>query len=253
MITGNALDALRRPSNPLPAPPPLPPPPPQRALFVCLSLPSSQFVSGSVYSGVYPVVGHPPEVFVLESPSLESFTTSYTTALTSGLFTLTNTIDEAHANIDLLTRPIASLTTRGVTVEASYQYVPEGREGFGYCLQLSYDGRNSFQRVRLRSRHWVFTHADGGTNEVDGDGVIGYFPEFKADGSHDPCVSDEFTNTRVTHKFVYASCTGDAGVRSMEGHLSFVGMGDPESEQFDEFDVPIPKLTFSKTKSIFGF
>jgi ApaG protein len=49
----------------------------------------------------------------------------------------------------------------------------EGRYAFSYMITISNDGPVA---ARLLSRHWIITDADGGVQEVRGDGVVGEQP-----------------------------------------------------------------------------
>lgn len=70
-------------------------------------------------------------------------------------------------------------TTDGVrvTVRSDYlehQSVPAaGRFVFSYSVQISNEGGRT---VRLMTRHWVITDAEGNVREVRGEGVVGRQP-----------------------------------------------------------------------------
>lgn len=64
-----------------------------------------------------------------------------------------------------------------INVETAYldqQSDPgEGRYAFAYSITISNDGPVA---ARLLSRHWIITDADGGVQEVRGEGVVGEQP-----------------------------------------------------------------------------
>ncbi len=64
-----------------------------------------------------------------------------------------------------------------IEVETAYldqQSEPgEGRYAFAYSITISNDGPIA---ARLLSRHWIITDADGGVQEVRGEGVVGEQP-----------------------------------------------------------------------------
>lgn len=49
----------------------------------------------------------------------------------------------------------------------------EGRYAFAYSITISNDG---LVAARLLARHWIITDADGGVQEVRGEGVVGEQP-----------------------------------------------------------------------------
>lgn len=79
------------------------------------------------------------------------------------------TIDDGHRG--------SAATTRGITVTVRPTYVPErSRPGiwfFAYRIRIA---NGSQQRVRLQSRHWIITDADGHVEQVRGPGVVGEHP-----------------------------------------------------------------------------
>ena len=64
-----------------------------------------------------------------------------------------------------------------IEVETSYldhQSDPaHGRYAFAYSITIRNEGETA---ARLLSRHWIITDADGGVQEVQGDGVVGEQP-----------------------------------------------------------------------------
>jgi hypothetical protein len=119
--------------------------PNDRGLYLCFAPPScSSYVPGGVYSGVYlpslmamramsncreddghdDDLGPPVRSLVLESPSLPAFLDSFADALRSGtLGTSAYLADHGieDRGIDLMTRSVGEVTTRGVRVQAGYQ------------------------------------------------------------------------------------------------------------------------------------
>lgn len=64
-----------------------------------------------------------------------------------------------------------------IEVETAYldhQSDPEqGRYAFAYSITIRNQGASA---ARLLSRHWIITDADGGVQEVQGEGVVGEQP-----------------------------------------------------------------------------
>lgn len=80
-----------------------------------------------------------------------------------------------------------TLTTQGIriSVEAHYQALhsePE-RNKYLHVYHIRIDNKNTFP-VKLLTRHWVITEADGRHTTVDGEGVIGEQPAIEAGGFH---------------------------------------------------------------------
>lgn len=57
----------------------------------------------------------------------------------------------------------------------------EGKYAFAYSITII---NHSEEPVKLLSRHWVITHADGRTEEVRGEGVVGEQPRLSPGQSH---------------------------------------------------------------------
>jgi len=90
------------------------------------------------------------------------------------------------------------LSSCGIKVQANALFVPprstldprdESAYFFAYRIQLSIDETTTAPAMRLVSRYWLITDGDGGTHEVEGDGVIGEYPLLKPG-----------------YKFTYCSC-----------------------------------------------
>lgn len=80
-----------------------------------------------------------------------------------------------------------TLTTHGIkiSVDAHYQAlhsVPE-RDKYLHVYHIRIDNKNTFP-VKLLTRHWEITEANGRKTTVDGEGVIGEQPEIEAGGFH---------------------------------------------------------------------
>jgi ApaG protein len=74
---------------------------------------------------------------------------------------------------------MSTATTKGVRVDVESEFVPErsdpdqGTYFFAYHVRLTNEGDDT---VRLVSRHWIITNAEGKTEEVRGPGVVGEQP-----------------------------------------------------------------------------
>jgi len=69
-----------------------------------------------------------------------------------------------------------------ITVEVIPNYIESqsnpdmGHYVFSYTVTITNDGKYP---ARLLTRHWIIKDADGGTQEVKGDGVVGEHPHLK--------------------------------------------------------------------------
>lgn len=69
--------------------------------------------------------------------------------------------------------------TKGIRVRVTSIYLPDqseptaGRFVFAYHVELANEGD---EPVRLRTRHWIISDANGGQEEVHGEGVVGETP-----------------------------------------------------------------------------
>ena len=69
--------------------------------------------------------------------------------------------------------------TRGIRVRVQSQFVPERSSPeqhqwfYAYTVQIHNEGRET---VKLVSRHWIITDANGLIHEVKGEGVVGEQP-----------------------------------------------------------------------------
>lgn len=91
---------------------------------------------------------------------------------------------------------------------------------FAYYITIT---NNSHIGVRLMSRHWLITDADGNTQEVKGEGVVGEQPFIK--------VGEEFSYTS------YAII--DTPVGCMQGSYQMI------DEEGKTFNVPIKSFSLS--------
>lgn len=57
----------------------------------------------------------------------------------------------------------------------------EGKYAFAYQITITNRGD---EPVQLLNRHWIITHADGGIEEVKGEGVVGEKPRLSPGQSH---------------------------------------------------------------------
>lgn len=92
---------------------------------------------------------------------------------------------------------------------------------FAYTINIQNHGDRG---IRLIGRHWIITNADGGTQEVVGEGVVGKQP-FLHPGEH-------FTYT--------SSAAIETPVGSMHGSYQ---MRDEDGRYFD---APIPAFSLAK-------
>lgn len=80
------------------------------------------------------------------------------------------------------TRRMSSTLTDGIRITVKPAYWPErsepetGHFAFMYTVEIRNEGEEPAQ---LRSRHWLITDADGRTEEVKGEGVVGKQPRLQ--------------------------------------------------------------------------
>jgi ApaG protein len=112
---------------------------------------------------------------------------------------------------------MSSALTNGILVTVRSEYIPERSSlssqqfAFAYTVKIANQGTATAQ---LRSRHWIITDANGGVQEVRGDGVVGAQPLLRP--------GEEF---EYTSWCVIATPSG-----SMRGSYQMV---TPEGEWFD--------------------
>jgi ApaG protein len=74
---------------------------------------------------------------------------------------------------------MSSAVTRGIRVTVASEYIPDRslprarRFAFAYTVQITNEGKEAAQLV---GRHWVIMDAEGGVQEVRGEGVVGVQP-----------------------------------------------------------------------------
>ena len=89
------------------------------------------------------------------------------------------------------------------------EYLGEHQDHFAFAYTIRIT--NCSDRViTLRNRHWIITHADGATEEVVGEGVVGENPEL-APGDSYSYTSGAIIPTRV------GSMKGSYGFETIEG------------------------------------
>ncbi len=111
-----------------------------------------------------------------------------------------------------------------VSVDVAYQVQQSNSEAqryvFAYTITLHNRGTEA---ARLLRRHWLITNADGKSEEVHGDGVVGQTPRIEPG-----------------HHFTYTSAVMLATpVGVMQGHYDF------EDEGGHSFRVPIAPFTLA--------
>ena len=70
-----------------------------------------------------------------------------------------------------------------VRVVARPEYLGPHEDKFAFSYTI-YITNQSDQVITLRNRHWIISHANGNTEEVIGEGVIGETPELQAGESY---------------------------------------------------------------------
>jgi ApaG protein len=101
----------------------------------------------------------------------------------------------------------------------------EDRYVFAYTISIRNLGRLPAQLV---SRHWIITDANGKTEELRGDGVIGEQPRIEP--------GEEFSYT--------SGAILPTSVGTMEGSYDMVG------DDGTHFDAPIPPFTLSVPRTL---
>ena len=101
----------------------------------------------------------------------------------------------------------------------------QDRYVFAYTIRIRNLGRLSAQ---LLSRHWIITDANGKTEEVRGDGVVGEQPRIEP--------GEQFTYT--------SGAVLQTAVGTMEGSYDMVG------DDGTRFDAPIPPFTLSMPRTL---
>ena len=121
--------------------------------------------------------------------------------------------------------------TRGIRVHVTAEYAPERSSPaenewfFLYTVRIMNEG---VQTVRLLSRHWIITDANGEVSEVRGDGVVGEQPELE------PGEGFEYTS----------GCPLKTSFGTMHGTYQMV------TKNGDAFDAEIAPFTLSEPYTV---
>jgi ApaG protein len=121
--------------------------------------------------------------------------------------------------------------TRGIRVQVQSRYLPERSDPeadyhfFVYAVRITNLGEKPAQLI---SRHWVITDADGNTQEVQGEGVVGEQPHLESGESF------EYTS----------ACPLDTPVGAMQGTYQMV---DADG---DAFDAEVAPFTLAMTEAL---
>ncbi len=114
-----------------------------------------------------------------------------------------------------------------IEVSVTTQYIEDQSEPendqyvFSYTVTIQNKGQ---QAARLESRHWVITDANGQTQEVRGEGVVGEKPYLEKDAIY------QYTSGTII----------ETPVGSMHGSYQMI------DENGEKFDAPIPVFTLAK-------
>jgi len=118
------------------------------------------------------------------------------------------------------------IPTYNTTVSVETCYIPEqsdpdnDRFAFAYTITIKNEGSVP---AKLLSRHWIITDADGSTQEVRGEGVVGEQPHME------PGEGFEYTSGTLL----------DTPVGSMQGSYQML------ADDGKEFECPIAPFTLS--------
>lgn len=121
---------------------------------------------------------------------------------------------------------MSNLVQNNIEVIVDTRYIEEQSEPednqyvFAYTITLHNTGH---QAAQLESRHWIITDANGQTQEVKGEGVVGKKPLLRS--------GDEYQYT--------SGAIIETPVGSMRGSYQMV------AEDGTRFDAPIPVFTLS--------
>ncbi len=83
----------------------------------------------------------------------------------------------------VITPPVSTALTSGIRIHVKSEFRPDrsapaaGRFLFAYTVRISNEGDVP---AKLVSRHWIITDAEGGKEEVVGDGVVGQQPRLES-------------------------------------------------------------------------
>ena len=127
-------------------------------------------------------------------------------------------------NSSLSDTSVSKTITNGVEIVASPIFISERSDGseklfFSYSIRMRLLSNHStrprgYQQCQLTTRHWRIHDNLNNNEQVEGDGVIGYFPVLSTKYSQD-VTKDEWP-------FVYQSCTNTDNIPAfMGGHFNF--------------------------------
>ncbi|MEW8322784.1 MAG: Co2+/Mg2+ efflux protein ApaG [Candidatus Thiodiazotropha taylori] len=122
-------------------------------------------------------------------------------------------------------------TKHHIEVEVETRYIEaqslpkEQRYVFSYTVTIRNDGESS---ARLMNRHWIITDANGKTQEVRGEGVVGEQPQLN------PGETFRYTSGTVL----------DTPVGSMQGSYDMI------DAQGNHFDALIPAFSLARPGSL---
>ena len=132
----------------------------------------------------------------------------------TGCMTDDTTTDDFRFDIDVATRYLDD------------QSAPdEDRYVFAYTIQIRNAGR---QAARLVARHWVITDANGKTEEVEGEGVVGEQPWLR------PGEAFEYTSGAIIA----------TGLGTMQGSYEML------ADDGTSFEAPIPAFTLAVPRTL---
>lgn len=119
--------------------------------------------------------------------------------------------------------------TRDLKIRVSFLQHPCSEYLFMYHITLSMDENATQNKSKLKTRHWRIADEDGGTDNVDGPGVVGRYPEIGPGSS-----------------FSYSSCCPlPTPTGTMQGIFKFEDMVTGEI-----WDCIVPRMDFVALKTI---
>lgn len=118
-----------------------------------------------------------------------------------------------------------SLTTENICVEVTTDYIAqqsiEAEQQFVFSYTITINNKST-DSVQLIDRYWLITDANGETNTVSGEGVIGQQPYIKANQS-----------------FTYTSgCILKSPLGNMQGHYQM----QRSNGEFVQINIPLFRL-----------
>jgi F-box protein 3 len=111
---------------------------------------------------------------------------------------------------------ITRCVTRGVVVCGACIYMPEHPQGWTYSLTFELEGtpeERGFETCQLSTRQWEIEDSQGRVEQVQGEGVIGFFPILRdggwdLNGESDPHGQYDNHPRFMKGAFRYQSCSG---------------------------------------------